>query len=221
VTISEKTYRWYYDTIACRYYDLMIKWCFLPFGGERKVRSAILDAAAPETGERILDICCGTGSATFAAAEMVGGQSRIVGLDLSSGQIRAAQRRNRFPNVEFMTADASNTPFCGGEFDRVIIPHALHEMPRPLRLAVLTEAGRVLKPGGVLAVFEMDNPPSLLWRLVIGFFWFYWLPLNFETPTRRDMLRHGVKEEVGEAGFARVERISLFHGALQVVKGIR
>jgi demethylmenaquinone methyltransferase/2-methoxy-6-polyprenyl-1,4-benzoquinol methylase len=221
MTISAKAYQWYYDTIACRYYDLMIKWCFLPFGGERKVRRAILDAASPQAGERILDMCCGTGSATFATAEMAGRQSRIIGLDLSFGQIRVAKKRNRFPNVEFMTADASNTPFCDGEFDRVIIPHAIHEMPRPLRLAVLAEAGRVLKPGGVLAVLEMDDPPSLLWRLLIGFFWFYWLPFNFETPTRRDMLRYGVKEEVGEAGFSKVEKTSLFHGTLQVVKGLR
>ena len=109
MAISGKAYRWYYDTIACRYYDLMIKWCFLPFGGETKVRRAILDAASPEKGERILDMCCGTGSATFATAERVGEQSRIIGIDLSSGQIRVARRRNRFQNVEFMTADATNT----------------------------------------------------------------------------------------------------------------
>ena len=221
MAISGKAYRWYYDTIACRYYDLMIKWCFLPFGGETKVRRAILNAASPEKGERILDMCCGTGSATFATAERVGEQSRVIGIDLSSGQIRVAKKRNRFQNVEFMTADATKTPFCDGEFDRIIIPHAIHEMTRPLRLTVFAEAGRVLKPGGVLAVLEMDNPPTLLWRVLIGFFWFYWLPFNFETPTRRDMLRHGVAEEVSKAGFGKVKKTSLFHGAFQVVKGIK
>jgi demethylmenaquinone methyltransferase/2-methoxy-6-polyprenyl-1,4-benzoquinol methylase len=221
MAISRKLYRWYYDTIACHFYDLLIKWCFLPLGGETKVRSVLLDAASPEQGERILDMCCGTGSATFAAAEKAGEQSRIVGVDLSSGQIRVAKKRNRFQNVEFMTADATNTPFRDSEFDRIIIPHAIHEMIRPLRLAVLAEAKRVLKPGGTLAVLEMDNPPGRLWRLLIGFFWFYWLPFNFETPTRRDMLRRGVGEEVSEAGFAKVKKASLFHGTLQVVQGIK
>jgi demethylmenaquinone methyltransferase/2-methoxy-6-polyprenyl-1,4-benzoquinol methylase len=221
MAISGKAYRWYYDTIACRYYDLMIKWCFLPFGGETTVRSEILDAASPVRGERILDMCCGTGSVTFAAAERAGEQSQIIGLDLSLGQIRVAQKRNRRPNVGFIAADAAQTPFCDSEFDRIIITHAVHEMTRPLRLAVFTEAGRILKPKGVLAVLEMDSPPTLPWRLLIGFFWFYWLPFNFETPTRRDMLRHGVVEEVGEAGFDEVEKTSLFHGAFQVVQGIR
>ena len=49
--------------------------------------------------------------------------------------------------------------------------------------------------------------------------WFYWLPFNPETPTRRDMLKHGLAEEVRMAGFTDVVRTTLFGGALQVVIG--
>ena len=48
---------------------------------------------------------------------------------------------------------------------------------------------------------------------------FYWLPLNFETPTRRDMLRRGVANEVREAGFRTVSKTSVARGVLQTVVG--
>jgi ubiquinone/menaquinone biosynthesis C-methylase UbiE len=118
-----------------------------------------------------------------------------------------------------MVMDASDTCFAEGHFDKVVIPHALHEMPRDTRLAVLKEARRVVKDKGTLVVFEMDTPPNLFRHLYIAFWWFYWLPFNPETPTRRDMLKHGVVEEVKEAGFRNVTKISMYNGTVQVVKG--
>ena len=219
MTSNRKLYTWFYDNIQSRYYNLLLKWCFLPLGGELKVRREMLDGVALQPGERILDMCCGTGNTTFVIAERVGSQAEIKAIDLSSGQIRVAKKRNRFPNIEFMAMDASDTSFGDGDFHKVVIPHAIHEMPRTTRLAVLREAGRILVDRGALAVLEMDNPPSLFWRLFIGFWWFYWLPFNFETPTRRDMLRHGLVEEVREAGFVDVSKSSFFNGVLQVVQG--
>jgi len=188
-------------------------------GGENRVRQTLVNAVDLREGDRVLDMCCGTGSATFLIAQKVGERSRVEAIDLSSGQIRVARKKNLLPNIEFLVMDASDTCFAEGCFDKVVIPHALHEMPRGTRLAVLGEARRILKESGTLAVLEMDNPPSLLWHLFIGFWWFYWVPFNPETPTRRDMLRHGVVEEVEEAGFRNVRKTSMYNGLLQVVKG--
>ena len=212
-------YTWFYDNIHSRYYNLLLKWCFLPLGGEAKARRRTLEAVALLPGERILDMCCGTGNTTFVIAEKVEKQAEIKAIDFSSGQIRIAKKRNRFPNIDFMVMDASHTSFCEGEFDKVIIPHAIHEMPRATRLEVLREARRILADRGTLAVLEMDNPPNVFLRLFIGFWWFYWLPFNFETATRRDMLRHALAEEVREAGFGNVSRSCFFGGVLQVVQG--
>ena len=49
----------------------------------------------------------------------------------------------------------------------------------------------------------------------------YWLPFNFETPTRKDMLRRGLAEEVREAGFEEVRKASFARGVFQVVRGRR
>ena len=152
-------------------------------------------------------------------ASKAGEHSEIKAIDLSSGQIRIAKKKNLLPNIEFLVMDASETCFAEAYFDRVVIPHALHEMPGGVRMAVLKEAGRIVKDGGTLAVFEMDTPPNLFWHLCIGFWWFYWLPFNPETRTRRDMLKHGLAGEIKEAGFRYVRKISMCHGTLQVVKG--
>lgn len=218
--VNRKHYKWLYDNVVSRYYNFLIRWCFLPFGGRRRVRRELLRAASPQPGERILDMCCGTGGATKALAEMVGERSPIKAIDLSSGQVGVArERRPPLPNVDFVEMDASETSFRDGEFDRVVIAHALHEMPRERRLAVLREARRVLREGGALAVLELDRPRGLPLRLFVDLWWFYWLPFNIETPTRRDMLKHGVSEEVEEAGFTEVSKTSMYAGAFQVVRG--
>ena len=117
--------------------------------------------------------------------------------------------------------DAANTTFRCGEFDKVVIPHALHEMFADARLRVLREARRILVDGGTLAVLELDKPTSLALRLFMGFWFFYWLPFNFETPTRRDMIRGDLIQEVRKAGFGHVSKSSLHNGVLQVVQGRR
>lgn len=212
-------YRWFYDNIQSRYYNALIKWCFLPFGGEAKVRQGLFESVPLHSGGRILDMCCGTGGATFALAKAAGAGSRITAIDLSSGQIRVAKKRSRFSNIEFLVADATGTCFRDEEFDLVVIPHAIHEMERSLRNDVLKEVKRILRDEGTLTILEMDNPSSLFLRIFVGFWWFYWLPFNFETPTRRDMLKNGLEKEVKEAGFNEVNKSSFHNGVFQVVQG--
>ena len=171
--------------------------------------------------DNVLDMCCGSGNTTFAIARRVNPTVCITGIDLSHGQIKTANKNNTYANINFQVMDARETTFLDATFHKVIIPHALHEMERKLRLEVLREALRVLKSGGAVMVLEMDRPPRFTTRLLIGFMWFYWLPFNFETPTRRDMLRHGLPGELRLAGFTGVKKSNAFDGVFQVVQGIK
>lgn len=218
---SRKGYKWFYDHIHSHYYNLLIKWCFLPFGGENTFRTELIAHIDCRLTDKILDMCCGTGGVTFVIAAKAGEDSEIVGLDLSAGQIVIARKRNRFRNVRFLEKDVANTGFADGYFDKVFITHALHEMPREIRLKVLTEARRVLRANGQVIILELDSPKSVLVRLFIGFWFFYWLPFNFETPTRRDMSAHGVTREAEEVGFKCITKLSKYHGVFQVVQGIK
>ena len=66
-------------------------------------------------------------------------------------------------------------------------------------------------------VLELDNPRSRLVWLLTALWLFYWLPFNFENRTRKDMLAHGLANELREAGFDRVRKISLHRGVMQVL----
>jgi demethylmenaquinone methyltransferase/2-methoxy-6-polyprenyl-1,4-benzoquinol methylase len=198
-----------------------MKWCYLPFGGEEECRGELMAHIDFSSGERILDMCCGTGGATFAIARKANPDSQIVGVDLSSGQIRSANRKNNWGNVKFTEGDVTNTGFEDSCFHKVFITHALHEMVREDRLRVLIEAGRILKDEGEVVVLELDNPPSSFVRLFIALWFFYWLPFNFETPTRRDMLKKGLVNELNEAGFRYVRKISKYRGVFQIVQGVK
>jgi demethylmenaquinone methyltransferase/2-methoxy-6-polyprenyl-1,4-benzoquinol methylase len=218
---SKKAYKWFYDHIHSCYYDLLTKWCFLPFGAEARCREQLIAHIDFGPKEVILDMCCGTGAATCSILRKAGGHSKIIGMDLSSGQIRAAAKRAELEGVRFVEADAACPAFREGVFDKVFITHALHEMSRESRLQVLAESRRILKENGKVIVLEMDDPQNFLDRFFIAFWFFYWFPFNFETPTRRDMLRHGLTEEVKEAGFTHVTKTSQYRGIFQVVEGIK
>jgi len=144
-----------------------------------------------------------------------------VGSDLSRGQLRRARRKRALSGVPLLQADATHLPFPPAAFDSVFLPHAIHEMPRAVRGAALREALRVCGSEGRVVVLELDRPESLWLRLLIGTWFFFWVPgfINFETPTRRDLQRRGVVNEVREAGFAHVRRLSKFAGTMQAVEG--
>ncbi len=219
--MNKKAYKWFYDNIHNYYYNFMIKWCFFPLGGEENCRNELLSDIKFSEREKILEMCCGTGGATRAIAERAGDKSQIFGIDLSSSQLKVAAKRREFKSVRLIEGDVARTSFPDCSFDKVFIPHALHEMRRDDRLEVLREARRVLKENGSIIVLELDEPKSRLLRIFFGFWFFYWLPFNFETSTRRDMLQHGLEREMSEAGFKNVSKIPKCNGVLQTVQGIK
>lgn len=216
-----KYYKWFYDNIHSRYYNLMVKWMLLPLGGEAKFRRVMIVPVTFQENEKILEMCCGTGGATIYISQKAGETTEIVGMDLSSGQLKNARKRTYNCKIQFIEGNVTQVPFLNNSFDKVFITHAIHEMPRDMRLKTLQEARRVLKDGGEAVVFELDDPPNIGLRLFIGFWFFYWLPGNFETATRRDMLKHGLSNEVKESGFANVIKHSIHHGILQTVIGTK
>jgi ubiquinone/menaquinone biosynthesis C-methylase UbiE len=218
---SRPFYKWFYDHIHSRDYDVALRWFLLPFGGEAHFRSEMMEPIEFGSRDRVLDLCCGTGSSCLAIRQRAGSHVAIFGADLSIGQLRRAKRKLDQQDVPLVESDATETPFRPESFDRVLIPHALHEMPRATRIDVLREARRVVKKEGKVVVLELDDPAGLGRRLLLGLWLGYWLPypINFENPTRRDMVQRGVAREMAEAGFGDTQKISKFRGTMQVVFG--
>jgi ubiquinone/menaquinone biosynthesis C-methylase UbiE len=99
----------------------------------------LLDAAEVSGGMSVLDVGCGPGYVSAAAAAR-GANPR--GLDFSKEMIGIAQRM--FPEIEFQEGDAQNLPFVNATFDRVLANFTLLHVPDPERACA--EACRVLKP---------------------------------------------------------------------------
>jgi len=115
----------------------------------------LLDAAEVSGEMSVLDVGCGPGYVSAAAAAR-GATPR--GLDFSNEMIGIAQ--TMFPKIEFQEGDAQNLQFVNGTFDRVLANFTLLHVPDPERACA--EACRVLKPGGkfgftVWAALE-ENP---------------------------------------------------------------
>lgn len=112
---------------------------------------ALLEAANVRHGSHVLDVATGPG---YVARAAFGRGARVVGVDFSSAMI--ARARRAAPDVEFEEADATALPFADASFDAVTMNYGLLHLAEPER--ALSEARRVLKPGGRFAFSVWANP---------------------------------------------------------------
>lgn len=108
--------------------------------------------AAPNAGERVLDIGCGTGIVARTVAPRIGEGGQVTGLDLNDDMLavaRAASATLR-PTIAWQQGDAAALPFADGSFDIVFTQYAMQFFPDPQ--AALREMRRVLAPDGRLAL---------------------------------------------------------------------
>ena len=120
------------------------------------VQAELLAQAAPQPGEQVLDVACGTGVVSLAMAAAVGPAGSVLGVDLSAGMVASAEARAQaagVPQARFARMDAEALALPAASFDLVVC--ALGLMYLPDADAALREMQRVLRPGGraVLAVW--------------------------------------------------------------------
>jgi len=130
------------------------------------VTARMVDGLLP--GQQVLDIACGTGDPTLAAAERVGPTGHVLGIDfidelLDHARAKAAARGLR--HAEFACIDGETLAFPPASFDRVTIRWGLMFMTDPA--ACLARVHRALVPGGVLAVACWASPQQNPWATVL------------------------------------------------------
>lgn len=126
-------------------------WAEVEDEGSRVLFEAVLDAAKVGEGTRYLDLGCGTGLACALAA---GRGARGSGLDAAPEFLEIA--RERTPRGDFRLGDFEELPYEDRAFDVVAGFNSLFFAAD--EAAALREAGRVLKPGGALAVVHWGLP---------------------------------------------------------------
>ncbi|HAK56726.1 MAG: methyltransferase domain-containing protein [Vicinamibacterales bacterium] len=83
----------------------------------------LMEALNLQPGERVLDVACGGGKTTLAAARAIGPTGHVTGVDIPDGMLALAKRRQAeagFGNIELALADAQIDPFSGGLFDAAL-----------------------------------------------------------------------------------------------------
>ena len=156
-----------------------------------------LAAAAPQHGEHVIDIGCGTGGTTAALAHAVGIAGHVLGVDISETLVEAA-RAHRLENATFVVGDAATHPFKAESYDLVFSRFGVMFFADPV--AAFRNIRRALKPTGRLVFM-----PGARRRRIPGA---RCRPAR-RNPSCRRMPRPG-PEDPGQFSFgerARVERI--------------
>jgi SAM-dependent methyltransferase len=156
-----------------------------------------LAAAAPQHGEHVIDIGCGTGGTTTALAHAVGIAGHVLGVDISETLVEAA-RAHRLENATFVVGDAATHPFKPESYDLVFSRFGVMFFADPV--AAFRNIRRALKPTGRLVFIAWRTPQENPWGTV---------PARAAQPFLPPQPRPG-PEDPGQFSFgerARVERI--------------
>lgn len=133
-------------------------------GLDQRWRRAVVSRGEVRPGQRVLDVCAGTGDLALLCAERQQDAGQVIGLDMNRDMLRRAQRKPqaRGPRIAWVQADAETLPFADAMFDRVLIGFSTRNLTD--LSAGLREMVRVLKPGGWLLVLETGCPAHPLVR---------------------------------------------------------
>ncbi len=135
------------DSGAANYEEFLVPAMFAPFA-ER-----LVDRAGVSPGSAVLDVACGTGAVSRAAARRAGSMGSVTGVDLGEPSLAIARSHARDDGAaptEYLQSDATTLPFAGATFDVALCQQGLQFFP--YRSAALDEMRRVLKAEGRLAI---------------------------------------------------------------------
>ena len=136
---------------------------FVPTIG-KPFATACLDAAGLRQGERVLDVACGTGVVTRLAADRVGRDGAVAGLDINPAMLAVARSLpTSGAAIEWYEGNAESLPLPDGSFDVVLSSLGMQFVPD--KASALREMRRVLAPDGRLAVATV-GPTSPLFAIL-------------------------------------------------------
>ncbi len=209
-----------FDAIAPRY-DLVNRIMTLRMDVAWR-RRTVASLGLP-AGSSILDVACGTGD---LCRDLAGAGHLPLGLDVSWGMLAAART-----DAPLLHADALDQPVRAASLDGLTCGFALRNM---VSLGdFLAEAARVLRPGGRMALLEVDTPRSPLLRALHGVYFGRVVPVVGRLFSDAEAYRYlprsvaylpseeGLAAMLHEAGFKEVSKARLSFGAAQLVTTTR
>lgn len=180
---------------------------------ERIFKQALLDQAAIEPGQHVLDVGCGTGTLAIAAQRRRPGV-QVSGLDADPAVLAIAARKARDAgaDIAFDLGRSSSLPYADERFDRVLSSLFFHHLSWGDKLLTAREMHRVLRPSGELHVADWGRAGSLASRTA-----FLAVQLLDGFDTTSDNVAGLLPVLFGSAGFRQVEETRRIPTALGIV----
>lgn len=212
-------------------YDVMND--LMSMGIHRLWKDAMMDWLAPRPGQRLLDVAGGTGDVAFRFLHRAPGASAVV-CDLTASMLQEGRKRAEAerlgPALDWVVGDAMALPFADNSFDTYTISFGIRNVVRVQD--ALTEAFRVLRPGGRLMVLEFSQIPNEMLQKAYDLYSFNVIPpLGKLVTGDRDSYQYLVESirkfpeqevfagMIRKAGFAQVKYRNLTMGVAALHSG--
>lgn len=155
---------------AARAYNAAADWFDHPANSFwERFGSATVERLGLQPGQRVLDVCSGTGASALPAAQRVGPDGKVVAADLAQRLLAAAEAKARaqgLNNIEFRVGDLMQLGYPDASFDAAVCVFGIFFVPD--MAAAVRELWRQLRPGGQLAITTWG--PNLF-EPANGYFW--------------------------------------------------
>jgi ubiquinone/menaquinone biosynthesis C-methylase UbiE len=168
-----------------------------------RIAHRLVELAKISRGQHVLDIATGTGMVAIEAAQLVGSEGRVVGIDISDGMLSVARRKIEalgFSNIELQLADAEALNFPANSFDVVLCSSAFIWMSN--LTAALGLWYQFLKPGGLIGFHAFADTAFVGGVIAQKVAEKYGISLAFSKPTGTVEKCHHL---LAEAGFEQIE----------------
>lgn len=155
---------------AARAYNAAADWFDHPANSFwERFGNATVERLGLRPGQRVLDVCSGTGASALPAAQRVGPDGKVVAADLAQRLLAAAEAKAQaqgLSNIEFRVGDLMQLGYPDASFDAAVCVFGIFFVPD--MAAAVRELWRQLRPGGQLAITTWG--PNLF-EPANGYFW--------------------------------------------------
>ena len=196
-------------------YDIVNYFVFMIFGGGNNLRNEIAGMAKLREAKSVLDIGCGTGNLSLEIVKRLPSGGHVIGIDAGEKMVTLAKNKlhNAQSPIQFLRVSAENISFKDEVFNCVFNVFLLHHLPMELKIAAFNEMYRVLRKGGELVTVDVDNPSTLLGKL-IGL-------SRYHVKEIRDNMKVPLELLLTEAGFKNIKVLKKKWGIFSYIRAVK